>query len=88
MKMKVKVKLFGAFRQYAQDVVELDVAEGASLTQLRGALALRLGELSGNFTDTGLLDESVFATDQHILGEATRLSAPTTLAVLPPVCGG
>lgn len=86
--MKVEVKLFGAFRAHeAGDRVELELAPGATVADLRERLAAYAGAHWPAFCPK-LLQVSAFASDTAVLRDADPLPADGRLAVLPPVSGG
>lgn len=76
----VKIRLFGMLRSLGHgDAVELQLEEGATLTQLRDALSTKLGAAV----------QSVAIADEHeLLPKSTKLTQSCTLAALPPVSGG
>lgn len=80
--MKVTLRLFGAFRNYGTgSELELDLAEGATISDLRLMLAREVGNVK-------LADDSAFAVNGAILQGSVKLSHGSIVAVLPPVCGG
>lgn len=80
--MKVKVRLFGAFRDYDESgELEFELQAGATAAQLRAELALVVGRPE-------LLAESVLADENSVLSENHVLREAAVVAVLPPVCGG
>ena len=76
------IQLFGAFREYG-DVVDLKVPAGSDLQDLKKALVNKLGE-----GQAALIQDSALATQTTVLTTNTNLTKDTTLAILPPVCGG
>lgn len=87
--IELKIRLFGAFRQFHTDPVTLTVATGSTAQVIKTALGLELQRLSkGAFTETELLSQSVLATENAVLEDGACLAEDTQLAILPPVCGG
>ncbi|MBI3555572.1 MAG: MoaD/ThiS family protein [Deltaproteobacteria bacterium] len=80
--MKIKVRLFGAFRNYGNgSLLEVELDPGATVAALREALRVHVKE-------PRLLSDSAFADETAVLIDAQVLRDGTTVAVLPPVCGG
>jgi molybdopterin synthase sulfur carrier subunit len=90
--LRVEVRLFGAFRKYANgSEVSLEVPRGTTVSALRKHLGEALRRGAASFADQPLLDASVLADDEEILDDAQPLGGGGDrifLAVLPPVCGG
>ncbi|MCM2279944.1 MAG: MoaD/ThiS family protein [Oligoflexia bacterium] len=85
----VRVRLFGGFRKYGDGrEIELVLAPGARVKEVRHALGQRLAELHPDFADRQLLADSAFASATQMLGEDAGVEPGMVLAVLPPVCGG
>lgn len=86
--MKVKVSLFGAFRSFDPGaLVELEMAEGARVADLRQALE-EYGAAHWQGFVPALLRRSAFASETTVLREADALPSDGRMAVLPPVSGG
>lgn len=91
--MKIRIKLFGEFRKYGHEC-EIEITSDQQVDQQVNASSLRtqlkqtLTELSPNFRDGALIDESVFADESQILTDAAIIKPGSTVALLPPVCGG
>ena len=90
--VRVCVRLFGAFRKYADGAeVTFEVPRDTTVSALRAHLGEALRRQLPAFGDQELLDVSVVADEDGILDDGQRLGAgvhPIVLAVLPPVCGG
>lgn len=87
--IEVEVRLYGAFRDYASDPsLKLELAEGASLDQLRAALEEQLAALQPASHPADLLQRSVFADQTDVLPADARLYGRQVLSLIPPVCGG
>ena len=79
----ITVKLFAKLRDLAgADAVTLALPDGATVADVRRALADRHPELAG------LLARSAVAVDQDIAADETRVTPGAEVAVLPPVSGG
>lgn len=87
--MKVKVRLFGAFRDWVPGAaLELDLPEMACARDAKQALVGRMGEL-GHFAQAqALVLDSVLADQENTLRDDDIIKTGVELAVLPPVCGG
>lgn len=83
------IQLFGAFRPYGNgETMVLEVPQGASVSEVKSHLKAALRKACPDFDKAALVDESALADDTQILAEDMTLNANTTLAILPPVCGG
>jgi molybdopterin converting factor small subunit len=80
--INIKIRLFGAFRKYGEELSFTVPAEGG-LPAVRQKL-----ESLVNANDKALIKSSVFANDECILDENAHISQDVRLAILPPVCGG
>jgi molybdopterin converting factor subunit 1 len=79
----MKVLLFARARDLAgTDAAVLDLADGATVADLRRALAHRYPRLAP------LLERSAFAVNGEFAGEDTPLAGAAEVALLPPVSGG
>lgn len=86
--MKVTLSLFGAWRaMQTEEIVHLEVPDGADVAALREALA-RHAELAWPTFRSALLAASAFATEDTVLREHEPLPADGRVAILPPVSGG
>lgn len=86
--MKMEVSLFGALRGHAPaDRVVLELAEGASVAELRARL-LQHGVAHWPKFQPALLQRSAFASQFEVLRETDALPVDGQVAVLPPVSGG
>lgn len=81
--MTLRVKLFARARDLAgTSELAVELPAGATVADLRAALALQRPAL------TGLLPRCVFAVDNEFAADETPLSAEREVALLPPVSGG
>jgi molybdopterin converting factor subunit 1 len=79
----MEVKLFAAARQYAgAESVEVELPEGATVSDLRGALAERLPEARA------VLQHAMFAIDMDFVSDQAPLRPDAEIACIPPVSGG
>jgi molybdopterin converting factor small subunit len=84
----VKIKMFGAFRIYAQGpFLELTIPCGTTIYGLKKLLAKTMAQNHQDFDDQ-LIQDSVIASQDAILPGNTVLGNNAELAILPPVCGG
>ncbi|MEO5566747.1 MAG: MoaD/ThiS family protein, partial [Luteimonas sp.] len=67
--------------------VTLELADGASVADLRAALRVYAQAHWPGFSP-GLLQHSAFASDTTVLRDAEALPADGRMAILPPVSGG
>jgi len=81
--VKLRIKLFAAMRDAAgADSVEIEVREGATVTDVRAALIERFPE------QQALLARVLFAVDAQYAGDKARISPRAEIACIPPVSGG
>jgi molybdopterin converting factor subunit 1 len=81
--MTARVLLFAAARQLAgREVVELELADGATVHQLRTALAAEVPALAP------LLPHLMFAINTDYAGDDAVIPAAAEIACIPPVSGG
>jgi molybdopterin converting factor small subunit len=87
-KLDISVQLFGAFRRAHPHPVALCIEKNTKIKDVKLALEHALRELNPGFNDTELLSKSVLANNQKIYQDEDVISESTTMAILPPVCGG
>lgn len=81
--MNVNVLLFAEAKLViGSPAVEVTLAPGASVGQLRGEIGRRFPQLQG------LLGRSFVAVNQRFADDATRLHESDEVAWIPPVSGG
>lgn len=81
--MIARVRLFAAARQLVgAEQVEIELAERATVADLRRALASKYPAVSG------LLPQSLFAIDAEYVRDDTIVAPTAEIAVIPPVSGG
>lgn len=82
------IKMFGAFRKYHPGTLEITVPCGSSAADIKTTLAATLRQQNPAFNDDELIDKSVLADNQRIIGADEAITTSLALAILPPVCGG
>ncbi|REJ67004.1 MAG: molybdopterin converting factor subunit 1 [Planctomycetota bacterium] len=81
--MIIEIKLFAVARQLADaETVSLEVPAGASLAEVRTALADRVPELAD------LAAQVRFAVNAAYADDATPIREGDEVAMIPPVSGG
>ena len=81
--MKVTIKLFAVARELAgRSELEVEVADSATIADLRRALSAQEPRLSA------VLAHAHFAVDSQYATDATPITAASELALIPPVSGG
>jgi molybdopterin converting factor subunit 1 len=81
--MKVRVRLFAVARELAgRSEVEIAVAEGATVADVRQVLAAAVPALAE------VLAHTLLAVDAQYANEATVVTEQSELALIPPVSGG
>ena len=86
--MKLQVQLFGPFREFQpQPLLQLEVADGATVAAAREALAAHAAE-HWPACPQGLLRSTAFASETALLRDGDALPADGRIALIPPVNGG
>ncbi len=81
--MIVEVKLFAAARQYAEsDVLSVEIADDATIGDLRSAIAAKCPALSP------LLASSMIAVNHEYARDEMPVPTCAEIAFIPPVSGG
>jgi molybdopterin converting factor small subunit len=83
----LQIKLFGAFRQFQNRPVVLELPSGISVAEVKTALWEKLQEIKPG-ADLALLNASAIASSSSVLLPEMSLTESQSLAILPPVCGG
>ncbi len=90
--VRVRLLLFGAFRQFADGVeLTLDVPRGTTVLGLRLHIKEALTRARPSLDVGELVQSSAFASDSRILAESHEFSCDADdapVCLLPPVCGG
>lgn len=87
--IQIKIRLFGAFRNYGNgESIELEVPRNSSVEDVKDFFSKKLHSLHPDFHNTGLILDSVLASEDEVLDARSRLVSSCSLAILPPVCGG
>jgi molybdopterin converting factor small subunit len=85
---RVRLRLFGAFRQVAPELM-VEVPRGTTVAELRRHVKQALARTGRAAADDDLVELSAVASDAEILSDSDRLGGgDVSLALLPPVCGG
>ncbi len=81
--MRVEIRLFALARERAgRDVLDLELAERATVADLRRAVAAGCPALAP------LLDSSLLAIDSEYARDDEVVPAGASVALIPPVSGG
>lgn len=87
--VNVEISLFGAFRKFATAIpYEFTFQQGSQVREVRQALLDEIIMRYPYFDQHQLVEKSVLADDNEILGDDYVLKQSVKLAILPPVCGG
>jgi hypothetical protein len=85
----IEIKLFGAFRKYVPAGKLFLQLEGPSTVRmLKEQIQRQILAQSSDFKGQNLVFESALATESAILSEEEFVRDTSSLALLPPVCGG
>ena len=87
--LNVSIKLFGGLRNFfdGQEVI-IPVKQAASVQEIKDKLLARIKSEHQNTSGIDIIHQSVLADDKRILDNHELITADTSLAILPPVCGG
>ena len=81
--MKLTVKLFAVAKQrLGRGEIELDLPDGASVRQLRGAIVEQFPPLAEVMQHARIAVDNDYASDAAVLGFISEI------AIIPPVSGG
>lgn len=81
--MRVRVRLFAASRELCGTrAIDLNLADGATIADLRQALAAKAPPLSK------IMPQLMFAVGTQYADDKTPLTAGAEVACIPPVSGG
>jgi molybdopterin converting factor subunit 1 len=81
--MRVRVRLFAAARELAgASELSLDVAEGATVDDVRGAL------LSASPVLEKIVSHARWAVDAEFVSGESTITESSEIALIPPVSGG
>lgn len=86
---RVRLRLFGAFRDVGAAELTLEVPSGTTVASLRTHVKEALARMLPARRHDQLVELSALASDSAILPESHLLGDPDVcLSILPPVCGG
>jgi molybdopterin converting factor subunit 1 len=81
--MNVRVKLFAAAKDLAKtDMLEVDVPENATVSQLRSSVVAKFPALEK------IVAHSLWAIGTEYVSDKDRLTETSDVALIPPVSGG
>lgn len=81
--MRARVRLFAVARQRAgRPIVEVDLAEGATVADLRAALGASVPDLAP------ILPSARISVDAEYADDSVPITPDADLALIPPVSGG
>lgn len=87
--LAIDIQLFGACRLFADDhSIRLEVPQDTRIADLRQILCTTLAARQPGFDQHKLVQISALADERSILRDDHVLKHNTSLAILPPVCGG
>ncbi len=84
----LSIKMFGAFRKYHPGTMDIAVPAGSSVQAVKSAIAVALRLANPAFLDDELITKSALANHQRVFTEDDQIAESSSLAILPPVCGG
>ena len=81
--MKLSVKLFAVAKERAgRSAIEIELPDGATVRQLRGAIVEQFPPLAD------VMRHARLAVDNDYAGDAAVISSAAEIALIPPVSGG
>ena len=81
--MNVRVKLFAAAKELARaDTLVIDVADAATVSQLRAAVVAKVPALDK------IVAHSLWAVGSEYVSDDLKLNEQSDVALIPPVSGG
>ena len=81
--MKVNVKLFAVAKQcVGKSAIDVELADGANIRQLRGAIVEQFPPLAD------VMRHARLAVDNDYVNDAIVIDAKSEFAIIPPVSGG
>ncbi len=81
--MNVEVKLFAVAKQLAgQETIVVEVAQTATVADLRASIAQQFTELAG------IVARTMIAIDTEYVGDEIIIAENAEIALIPPVSGG
>ena len=81
--MKIQVKLFAIAKELAgQDQLSVELPDGATIRDLRGAIATVMPPLAR------IIPHAMWAVGADYAADDTRLTEQSEVALIPPVSGG
>lgn len=87
--MVKQVLLFGALRRFGtQGILEVEVPATCSAAQLRALIKERIAASGAGNVVGSLVDSAACSDGAVILTSEADVTSASTLALLPPVCGG
>ena len=87
--MEIKVKLFGAMRQYHNySEITITVKKGSLIKEVRKKIGEKLKRNKSRNFDKKLLKISAIADEKKILHDHQEINQKKKLSILPPVSGG
>lgn len=87
--IQVNIQMFGEFHHYlTKDIIHIEIPKNSPLSYVRQALAEEIQKTTPYVDLSSLINSSALANENEILKDSFNLKENTTLAILPPVCGG
>ena len=87
--MEIKVKLFGAMRQYHnKNEITIAIKKGSLVKEVRKKIGEKLEKNKSRVFDKKLLKISAIADEKKILYDYQPINQKKKLSILPPVSGG
>ena len=86
--MKIQVQLFGSFRDLeSSGRCQIDYQDGQTAKEIK-ALVLQALPQASNLDIEALMKLSVVGSEEKLFTDDEPVTGFTSLALLPPVCGG
>ncbi len=87
--VNVEINMFGMLKKFSEEPpLMLGVPAGSSIAEILDVLKKNLANRFPDFNHHKVIDASVLADEKEVLKHDHIINQDTSLAVLPPVCGG
>jgi len=82
-KLSLCIQLFGAFKEHDDSCIRLECLKKTTVGELKRLIAQEMKKDLAT-----MVEKSVLADDDEILGDEELIGNRQELSILPPVCGG
>ena len=88
--MKVQIELFGARREFSNQIyLEFDIENGSSIKEVRNKILDYLDiNFKGNENFIKIVNSSAFCSNDNIISDNYKITNNEKIAIIPPIGGG